>query len=118
MSQDPITKATYIKVYLALMILLAATVAAIYVNMGPFNILVTMVIAVTKALLVMLFFMHVRYSPRLIWLYAMLGVIWLTYLIGGTLADVLTRTQFAVPLLLYDCRHTSASSPIVYFSQI
>jgi len=91
MDPDPITKATYIKVYLALLALLAATVAAVFINMGPFNILVTMVIAITKALLVMLFFMHVRYSPRLIWIYASLGVIWLTYLIGGTLTDVLTR---------------------------
>lgn len=91
MAQDPITKSTYIKVYLALLALLVSTVAAVYINMGPFNILVTMAIAVTKALLVLLFFMHVRYSPRLIWIYAALGVIWLTYLIGGTLADVLTR---------------------------
>jgi cytochrome c oxidase subunit IV len=91
MTNDPITKATYVKVYLTLLALLAATVAAVYINMGPLNILVTMAIAITKALLVMLFFMHVRYSPRLIWIYAAVGVIWLTFLIGGTLADIVTR---------------------------
>ena len=91
MAHDPITPSTYVKVYIALMALLAATVAAVYVNMGAFNILVTMAIAVTKALLVILFFMHARYSPRLIWIYVALAAIWIAQLIGGTLADVTTR---------------------------
>ena len=91
MAHDPITKVTYLKVYAALMALLAATVAAIYVNLGAFNILITMVIAFTKALLVMLFFMHLRYSPRVIWIYAALGVLFISCLMGGTLADVLAR---------------------------
>lgn len=91
MRQDPITKTTYFKAYVALLALLALTVGAVYVNLGSANMLITMAIAVTKALVVVFFFMHVRYSARLIWIYAVLGVIWIATLIGGTLADVVTR---------------------------
>ncbi len=91
MAHDPITPTTYIKVYIALMALLAATVAAIYINLGHWNILLTMAIAITKALLVIVFFMHARYSPRLIWIYAALAVLWIGQLIGGVLADITTR---------------------------
>jgi cytochrome c oxidase subunit 4 len=52
---------------------------------------VTMAIAITKALLVIIFFMHARYSPRLIWIYSSLAVLWIGQLIGGVLADVMTR---------------------------
>ena len=82
---------TYLKVYFGLLALLAATVAAIYVNLGSFNIVLTMAIAGVKALLVVFFFMHLRLQARVIWVYAALGVIWITFLMGGTLADVLTR---------------------------
>ena len=82
---------TYLKVYVGLLALLATTVAAVYINLGPFNIVITLAIAFAKALLVMLFFMHVRSSPRLIWIYAALGVIWTSFLVGGTLSDILTR---------------------------
>ncbi len=84
-------KAAYITVYMTLMALLALTVGAVYVNLGPFNILITLTIAVTKALLVVIFFMHARYCPRLIWIYAALGVIWVGQLMGGVLADISTR---------------------------
>ncbi len=75
----------------ALLALLAATVGAIYINLGPFNIILTMAIAFAKALLVILFFMHIRASAKAVWIYASLGIIWISFLIGGTLADVLTR---------------------------
>ena len=91
MAHDPITKFTYLKVYAALMVLLAATVAATYIHLGPLNVLVTMAIAITKALLVIVFFMHARYSARLIWIYAALAVIWIGQLIGGVLTDIVTR---------------------------
>jgi cytochrome c oxidase subunit 4 len=82
---------TYLKVYVGLLALLAATVAAIYINLGPFNIVLTMAIAMAKAFLVVTFFMHIRANARVIWIYAMLGIIWISFLVGGTLTDVLTR---------------------------
>ena len=91
MATNPSPIKTYLATYAALLALLAATVAAVYVNLGPLNIVVTMAIAFTKAFLVLLFFMHVRTNARIIWIYAALGVIWIGFLIAGTLADVLTR---------------------------
>jgi cytochrome c oxidase subunit IV len=82
---------TYLKTYLGLLALLAATVGAIFINLGPFNIVLTMAIAFAKALLVIFFFMHIRASAKAVWIYAFLGVIWISFLVGGTLADILTR---------------------------
>jgi len=91
MEHEPMTKFAYFKIYLLLMALLALTVGAVYVNLGPWNSLVAMAIAIAKALLVFLFFMHARYSARLIWIYAALAVIWIAQLIAGVLADVTMR---------------------------
>ncbi len=49
-------------------------------------------IAVTKATLVILYFMHVRYSDRLTWVVVGSGFVWLLLLIGFTMSDLLTRT--------------------------
>ena len=91
MDHDPITPKTYLQTYIALMALLALTVGVAYINLGPFNLLMSMIISVTKALLVVFFFMHMRYNPKIIWIYALLGVIWILTLISGTLADITTR---------------------------
>jgi cytochrome c oxidase subunit 4 len=50
-----------------------------------------MLIASMKALLVALFFMHLRYENRLLWAFAIIPLGFLTLIIGGTLADVLLR---------------------------
>ena len=65
---------TYLKVYVALMVLLVATVGAAFIDMGPFNFALTMVIAVAKAAMILLIFMHVRYSERLVWVFSSSGV--------------------------------------------
>ena len=83
----------YFAVAAALMILLVATYAAAQIDLGPFNIVVALAIAFTKAILVVLFFMEVRWSSRLTWVVAAAGVMWLALLIGGTLDDFLTRAH-------------------------
>jgi cytochrome c oxidase subunit IV len=60
---------------------------------GGINTAIALTIAVGKALLVILFFMHVRYSDRLTWVFAGAGFFWLLILIGGTMSDVITRQQ-------------------------
>jgi cytochrome c oxidase subunit 4 len=50
-----------------------------------------LVIAVAKSTLVVLYFMHLRYSGRLTWVFAGAGVFWLLILLGGTMDDVITR---------------------------
>lgn len=82
---------TYYLVFLALMVLLALTVGASFINLGPLNELVALLIAATKAVLVILFFMHVRYSSRVTWLFAAAGFVWLLILVCWTFSDYLSR---------------------------
>ena len=58
---------------LALLRLLALTVALSYVDLGPFNTAVSMLISIAKAALILLFFMHIKYSRPIIWLFAGAG---------------------------------------------
>jgi cytochrome c oxidase subunit IV len=85
----PVT--TYVMVFLALMVGTGLTVAASYVDLGIWNTPVAMLIAVTKASLVVLFFMHLKYSPRLLWVWVGAAVFFLTQLLMGTGADYLAR---------------------------
>ena len=64
---------TYITVWASLLILLALTVGAAYIPLGPFNTITAISIAVTKAVIIALYFMHLRYSPRLTWVFAGAG---------------------------------------------
>ena len=73
------------------MVLTAVTVGVSFIDLGPFNTVVAVVIAVTKMLLVILYFMHVRYSSRLTWAVVGGGFFWLAILLFLTLADYLTR---------------------------
>ena len=81
----------YYLVFGALLVLLAVTVGVAQIDLGPVNFLTAALVATTKALLIMLFFMHVRYSPPLIWLVAFAGFAWLAILFAFTLADYATR---------------------------
>lgn len=84
----------YVIVFVVLLVLLALTVGAAYLDLGPWSTVLAIAIASLKALLVILYFMHVRYSTPLTWLYAAVGFIWLGILIVLTLSDYLTRGWF------------------------
>lgn len=75
----------------ALMLLLALTWTIGYINLGLFNVIVALAISITKALLVALFFMHIKGSSRLLRLAATAGVIWLLIMLALTLGDYFTR---------------------------
>lgn len=81
----------YWKTCAALMALLALTWSIGYVNLGPFNLVVALTISISKALLVALFFMHMKGSSRLLHLAATAGVIWLLIMFSLTLGDYFTR---------------------------
>jgi cytochrome c oxidase subunit 4 len=66
---------TYLLVYLALLLLLAATVGVAFVNLGALNLILALTIAVVKAVLVVLFFMHVRGSDTLVRFFVLAGII-------------------------------------------
>lgn len=84
-------KSMYYAVFGALILGTILTVAAAKVNMGPLNNIVMLAIACTKATLVILFFMHVRWSSRLTWVVAMSGFFWLLILFGVGMSDYLSR---------------------------
>jgi len=81
----------YYLVFAALIVGTILTYAAAKVDMGPLNNIVMLTIACTKATLVILFFMHVRWSSRLTWVVAMSGFFWLLILFGIGMSDYLTR---------------------------
>jgi cytochrome c oxidase subunit 4 len=75
----------------ALMVLLALTWSIGYIDLGSFNLVVAVAIAISKAILVALFFMHIKGSSRLLHLAATAGIVWLLILLSLTLTDYLTR---------------------------
>jgi cytochrome c oxidase subunit IV len=81
----------YIAVFIALLCLTALTTGVAYIDMGRFNTIVALAIAVTKMLLVVLFFMHAKYAQGMTKLVIIAGVFWLGIMITLTLADELTR---------------------------
>jgi cytochrome c oxidase subunit 4 len=81
----------YYAVFAALMVGTAITVAVAFVDLGALNNVVMLGIAMTKATLVVLYFMHVRWSTRLTWVIAASGFFWLLILFGLTMQDYLTR---------------------------
>jgi cytochrome c oxidase subunit 4 len=82
---------TYFAVFFSLMILTVLTVAVSRLDLGTLNTAVAMAIAVLKATIVILWFMHVIHSPRLTWIVVMSSFIWLAVLFVLTFADYLTR---------------------------
>jgi cytochrome c oxidase subunit 4 len=81
----------YVFVWLALVVGTIATLLAAEVDLGVLNNFVMLLIACTKAALVVLFFMHVRWSTRLTWVVAASGFVWLLIMFGLTMQDYLTR---------------------------
>jgi cytochrome c oxidase subunit 4 len=86
----PSTRVYYI-VFIALLVLLVVTVGAADINLGRWNFLLAVTIATTKAALILLYFMHLRYSPRLIWLLSGGSLFFLAILFVITLSDYFSR---------------------------
>ena len=82
---------TYVAIFVTLLVLTAATTAISFVDLGPWNTVVALGIAVFKASLVVLFFMHLKYSPILNRTVLVGGLFWLAILIGLSLTDFATR---------------------------
>ena len=81
----------YVKVFLALIALTAITTAVAYVDLGVFNTVVALVIAVCKATLVVLFFMHLKEQAGMTRVVIIAAALWLAVLIVITLSDRFTR---------------------------
>jgi cytochrome c oxidase subunit IV len=85
----------YFVVFVALLLLTALTVGLSYVELGEWHTPVGLMIATAKVLLIVLFFMHVLHSGKLIALIAIAGLFWLGILMTLTMMDYLTRTLLA-----------------------
>jgi cytochrome c oxidase subunit 4 len=88
---------TYALVFAGLIILTVATTAVAFVDLGPFSVVVALVIAVCKMLLVALFFMHIRHSTKLTRLVVLGGMLWLAILLVLSMSDFVTRGALGVP---------------------
>jgi cytochrome c oxidase subunit 4 len=88
------SETTYILVLLMLLVLTVVTYLAARVDLGKLNIVIALAIAATKVALVVLYFMHARYSSRLTRVVIGGGLAWLAILMTLTLSDYATRTKF------------------------
>jgi cytochrome c oxidase subunit 4 len=92
MNSPVVPKKIYVLTWAALLLLLLLTWGIAQFNLGPFNVVAALAIAVAKMLLVILFFMNVRHSSRLTWIFVAAGFIWFLIMIDLTLSDYLTRS--------------------------
>ena len=96
MTEHIVSPRIYYGIFAALLGLTGLTVGVAYLDMGWLNNIVALAIASAKSLLVILIFMHVRYSSRLTWLVVGGGFCWLVLLIALTMSDYLTRSWMTV----------------------
>jgi cytochrome c oxidase subunit 4 len=82
----------YVGVFLALLVLTGVTTGVAYIDLGAFNTVVALIIAFFKMMLVVLFFMHVRWATGLTRILVLCGFFWLAIMITFTLSDELTRS--------------------------
>src|SRR5215813_11719844 len=89
---DVVPRYIYYRVFAALLALTLLTWGLSRLHLGsPLGVMVALTIAIAKALLVVLFFMHVRYSSRLTWIFVGAGIAWLGHILILTMSDYLTR---------------------------
>jgi cytochrome c oxidase subunit 4 len=91
MSEHIVPLRVYYTIFGVLMLCTYLTVQIAFFDLGAFNIVAALVIAVFKATLVILFFMHVKYSTRLTWVVVVGSVFWLGILLALMFSDYLTR---------------------------
>ncbi|HEV3163039.1 MAG TPA: cytochrome C oxidase subunit IV family protein [Isosphaeraceae bacterium] len=97
MIQHTVPLRTNLVIFSTLVVLLMVTIGAAYTDLGPLNTVVAIAIAVCKALLIMLYFMHLRFSNRLTWVFAGAAFLWLGILIALSMSDFLTRGWLSIP---------------------
>ncbi len=93
MSEHIVSVRVYITIFLVLLVGTALTVWVAFVDfkINGLNTIIAMTIAVTKATFVVLYFMHVRYSARLVWVIVGSALFWMAIMFAFTFADYLTR---------------------------
>jgi cytochrome c oxidase subunit IV len=96
-SQHVMPVRTNIIIFAILMVLLFATVGAAYLPLGRWHVPIAMTIATAKAVLIVLFFMHLLYSHRLTMIIAVASFFWLAIMVALTLNDYWSRDMLHIP---------------------
>lgn len=96
MAETILRPRTYVHIFIVLEILTLATALVARIDLGTWNTVVALVIAVAKSSLVVLFFMHVRYSFKQTQLTVIIGLVWLLILLLLTMTDYTTRIWSAL----------------------
>jgi cytochrome c oxidase subunit IV len=91
MSEHIVPRRTYFIIFSIPMLGTYLTVQAAYLDLGHLNPYIALTIAIVKATLVVLFFMHVKYSTRLTWVVVLASIFWLGIMFVLTMGDYLTR---------------------------
>lgn len=91
----PVSK--YVQVICALFFLMALTVVMAFVDLGAWNPVIALAIAVSKAIFIVLIFMNVYYSTRLTQIFVAACFFWLTFLFGMMIIDFLSRGMVTTP---------------------
>jgi cytochrome c oxidase subunit IV len=99
MSEHIVSVKVYITIFLVLLVGTALTVAAAFVDFPwRLNTIVALTIATVKATFVVLYFMHVRYSTRLVWVIVISALFWMGILFAFTLSDYFTRSWLSTQI--------------------
>jgi cytochrome c oxidase subunit IV len=93
-SEHVVSPKIYVLILLALLLGTYLTVSAALRDFGPWNIVIALAIATTKATLVVLFFMHARYSPKRTQLVVVCAIFWLAILLFMTMSDYFSRIDY------------------------
>ena len=96
MSQHVISLRTHLVIYAVLMVLLFVTIGVAYIDLRQVNAVTALVIATTKAVLIILYFMHVKFTGWLTKIFASAAFLWLGILIAFSLSDYLTRNWLSI----------------------
>ena len=97
MSSHVISVRANVTIFVALLLLLGATVLAAYLPLGYFHLPIALGIAALKAGLIGLFFMHLCYRNRITWIVSIASLFWLGILLALTLSDYLSRGWLDIP---------------------
>jgi cytochrome c oxidase subunit 4 len=91
MREHIVSRRIYFAIFAALVVLTVVTWSVAKLDLGKMNAVVALTIAVIKATLVVLYFMHVRYGSRLTWVFVGAGFFWLAIMVALTMGDYMTR---------------------------
>lgn len=96
MREHIVSPKIYFAVFAVLVVLTVLTWSIAKIDLGPLNAVVALTIAVIKATLVVLYFMHVRYSSKLTWVFVGAGFFWLAIMVALTMSDYATRSWLPI----------------------